>query len=92
MVVLGIILGALRDLDRRFWRVLAVLVLLLERRAVDGAEVVVDGLLPHPVLQQLLLGDARVDRRAVGSVHQLDLGLAFELEIYLNLGKWAKEV
>ena len=57
-----------------------VLLLLLERHlAVDGAEVVVDGLLPDPVLEQLLLGDARVDRGAVGSVDELDLGLAFDI-------------
>ena len=76
-VVLDVILGLNRVLEILVLDIL--LVLLLERHAaVDGSEVVVDGLLPHwPVLQQFLLGDARVDRRTVGSLHQLDLGLAF---------------
>ena len=74
MVVLDVILGVLLSLNH-----ILLLLLLLERHVVDGSEVVVDGLLPHgPVLQQLILGDARVDRSAVGSVHELDLRLAFE--------------
>ena len=74
-----VLFGALRGL------VVGLVLLLLERHlAVYGPEVVVDGLLPHPILEQLLLGDARVDRGAVGSVDELDLGLAFDNRLEMN--------
>ena len=38
----------------------------------------------HPVLEELLLGDARVDGGAVGSVDQFDLWLAFDNRLEMN--------